>query len=55
MSNNFLKMILAVAVTIVLFSIVVSFVSWLVKVLLPVAVIVIAAYIVYMVFAKKRY
>jgi hypothetical protein len=47
MNNNNLKTILTVIVIILLFAVAMSILKWLVRVLLPLALVVIAAYIVY--------
>ncbi len=54
MGRDTLKTIITVAVLIIAFMIAISVLSWAVRVLLPIAIIVVAGYIVYKLFARGR-
>ena len=55
MSNNTIKTILTVIVLILLFGVAMSILRWLINILLPLSIIVIAAYIVYRMVTGRRY
>ena len=55
MNNNALKFIITIFAMIVLFGVAISLLSFAIRTLLPIAIIVIAAYIVYNTFIKKKY
>lgn len=54
MNNNIVKTIITVAVLVVLFAAAISLLKFAIRVLLPIAIIVIAAYIIYMIVSGKR-
>ncbi|MCX7748386.1 MAG: hypothetical protein N2645_16100 [Clostridia bacterium] len=55
MNNNLVRLILVVVGVLILFSIAVAVLKFAVKVLLPIAILIIAGYIVYNVFFKRKY
>ncbi|MCX7709004.1 MAG: hypothetical protein N2484_04070 [Clostridia bacterium] len=55
MNNHTLKTIMSVGILIIAFFIALSVLKWAVRILLPIAIIIIAAYIVYRVFSGRRY
>lgn len=54
MNNNNLKTILTVIILILLFAVAMSILKWLVRILLPLAIIIIAIYLVYRFISGKR-
>lgn len=54
MNNNTLKTILTVIVLILLFGVAMSILRWLIGILLPISIVVVAAYIIYKVVTGRR-
>jgi Flp pilus assembly protein TadB len=55
MNNNNLKLIITIGITVILFILAIKILTTILKVLVPLAIVVIAGYIVYRLISKRRY